>query len=155
MSGTLTIKCIDRDERSVKEALRLVLRVFLEYDAPLFSPEGKETFRAYVYSGVIERSLSEGLAHMAAAFDGDMIAGVMASDIYGHIMIAFVDGDYQHCGTGRALFEGIKMLVDADAFTVNAAPPGYPFYKALGFVPDGAERTVDGLVFTPMTLALR
>ncbi len=150
MNDTLTIKCIDHDSNAVKEALKLVLKVFIEYDAPLFPPEGKEMFRAYIYSEVIERSLSEGLAHLTAAYDGDKLAGVMAADINRHIMLAFVDGGYQHCGIGTALFRGVRILLGDGTYTVNAAPPGYSFYRKLGFVPECDEITEDGFIFTPM-----
>ncbi|MBR4224351.1 MAG: GNAT family N-acetyltransferase [Oscillospiraceae bacterium] len=135
--------------QEIKTALRLALRVFLGYDAPLFVPEGKEQFRAYIYSGTIEEAIDNGTACIYAAYEGDMI-GIIGINGEGHIILAFVDGDHQHMGVGSALMEALMRDFAGYRLTVNAAPPGYGFYRRHGFVPTSPDVTTDGLTYTPM-----
>ncbi|MBQ7991060.1 MAG: GNAT family N-acetyltransferase [Oscillospiraceae bacterium] len=137
------------DNNDIRTALRLALRVFLEFDAPLFPREGLESFRAYIYSGTIEDAVSDGTACIFAAYD-TQITGMMGVTSEGHIFLAFVDGAYQNKGVGTALLKAAEQMLPGIRLTVNAAPPGYPFYRRHGFVPTSEEITKDGLTFTPM-----
>lgn len=67
-----------------------------------------------------------------------------------HLSLAFVKGEYQHRGVGRALIDKIILDHPGRDITVNASPVGYGFYNAMGFVPTDMERMTDGLIFTPM-----
>ncbi len=147
--------CEGADIGEIKKALRLALRVFLEYDAPLFEPEGKESFRAYIMGGTIEAAVLDGRACIFAAYDGDDMVGMMCIDAAAHINLLFVEGGYQKHGVGSALIEEAFALHGNVKYTVNAAPPGYSFYRKHGFIPASREERKGGLTYTPMLRARR
>jgi len=44
----------------------------------------------------------------------------------------------------------LRKMYPNDTITLNSSPYGLPFYQAIGFVPTEAEKTVNGIRFTPM-----
>lgn len=77
--------------------------------------------------------------------------GVIATRSQGsHIALFFVDGQYHRQGIGRRLFEAVLENSGAEVITVNSAPFATEVYHKLGFIDTGAERTDDGIRYTPM-----
>ena len=137
------VRRLTREEIPV--ALELCWRVFLEFEAPDYSPEGIAAFRASLDDKERNRQM-----HFYGAFDGDTLVGVLSMRAPQHIGGFFVDAAYHRRGIGRRLFEGMRRDYAHQVFTVNSSPYAVEVYRHLGFVPTDEEQTVDGLRFTPM-----
>lgn len=77
----------------------LCWRVFLEFEAPEYPPEGVEAFRAYL-------SDIEQVNHLTlfGAGEGQELLGVLAAE-GSHIALFFVDPAFHRQGIGRLLFQ--------------------------------------------------
>ena len=140
----MTVTKLERAQQ--QEALALVWRVFLEYEAPDYPPQGVEAFRKSVFS---EEYLSQ--LTMYGAYVGGELAGVIAARSGGaHVALFFVETRFQRQGVGRALFE--RLLADSPrgALTVTSSPYAVGVYRALGFRETAGEQSADGIRFTPM-----
>ena len=130
----------------IDEALSLAFEVFCEYESPVYSEEGTEEFRRCLHD---EKYLA-GIDYYGAFDRGTLICEIGIRRKSRHSCFFFVKGNYHRKGIGTALF---RKLLDDDpggTITLNSAPFGLPFYKALGFIPTGEEQTVHGIRFTPM-----
>ena len=134
----------------MKEALELVWKVFLEFEAPDYTKEGIAEFKKTIDDKTwIEKRKFLG------AFDDDKIVGVIATFETSHIALLFVDGNYHRKGIGRKLFETVKKQNYKGFFTVNSSPYAHDVYKHFGFCDTDTEQVVKGLRFIPMKLELR
>ena len=129
----------------VPAALELCWQVFLEFDAPDYSPEGVAAFRA----SLDDRERTRGLKFYGA-FDGEALVGVLCMREPRHIGGFFVSAGYQRRGIGRRLFDAMRQDYDVQDFTVHSSPYAVEVYRHLGFVPTDAEQLTDGLCYTPM-----
>lgn len=128
------------------EALRLVWNVFTEFEAPEYSTEGTENFKAFIDSREMTGALT-----FYAAFDGERIIGVAATRGGGnHIALLFVDRRYHRRGIGRQLFESILRCSTSDRITVHASPYAAAVYRRLGFRDTDGEMTENGIRYIPM-----
>ena len=135
------------EQEETAEALALAWRVFLRFEAPDYAPEGTEEYRRCLHD---ERYLA-GIAYYGA-FDVGKLVGVLGiRPNRNHICFFFVDGSYHRLGIGTKLFARMRQDYPG-RITLNSSPYGVPFYKALGFHPDGPEQTLIGIRFTPMRL---
>lgn len=141
----------------VDEAIALIDKVFMEFEAPEYSQEGVNSFK---------RSITENKEFIAkcrlgeipvyAAFDdseNDKMIGIMGINAKkNHINLAFVKKEYHRKGIGTALFKYIIQDVpdDVKEITLNSSPYGLPFYLHLGFVKLSEEKETDGIRYTPM-----
>ena len=126
-------------------ALELCWRVFLEFEAPEYSPEGVAAFRASLDDEERTRRLD-----FYGAFDGEKLVGVLCMRAPQHIGGFFVDAAYHRRGIGRRLFEAMRQDYETQVFTVNSSPYAVEVYRRLGFVPTDTEQLTDGLRYTPM-----
>lgn len=127
-------------------ALELARRVFLEYEAPDYGPEGTEEF---------QRSLSDpsyvGILRIYGAYAGEIMAGMMATRLNGsHLALLFVERAYQRRGIGRMLIDRARADCAHGCLSVNASPYGAEFYHILGFTDTRPEQVTRGLRYTPM-----
>ena len=126
-------------------ALELCWRVFLEFEAPEYSPEGVAAFRASLDDEERTRRLD-----FYGAFDGEKLVGVLCMRAPQHIGGFFVDAAYHRRGIGRRLFEDMRQDYEKQVFTVNSSPYAVEVYRRLGFTPTDTEQLTDGLRYTPM-----
>ena len=126
-------------------ALELCWRVFLEFEAPDYPPEGTAAFRASLDDEERTRQLN-----FYGAFDGEKLVGVLCMRPPQHIGGFFVDAAYHRRGIGGKLFEAMRRDYARQAFTVNASPYAVEVYRHLGFTPTDTEQLTDGLRYTPM-----
>ena len=138
------IEEIDRNKRA--QALKLVLDVFMQYEAPDYAAEGIDTFVNFLH----DESQIDAL-EMLGAYDGEKIVGVIATRGNGsHISLLFVDGALHRQGIGRRLFAEVLRRSPAQSISVNSSPFAVEAYRRLGFTPTGSEQVRDGIRFTPM-----
>lgn len=148
----------------IRRALRFCMKVFDRSSAPLFTPEGKHSFHAFVMGDEIEDAAAEGRAVFFAAYDSAAqtgrlsvfshempIAGVICLRDTSHISLLFVDEAHRRMGIASSLLD---MAAEGAVrpITVNAAPTGYDFYRARGFLADAPEIRRNGLIYTRMIL---
>ena len=132
------------DERA--SALSLAWKVFSQYEAPDYSPEGAEEFHRCLR----DENFLAGIEYIGA-FDGDAPIGMVGIRKENcHICFFFVEGKYQRLGIGTRLFECVKAECFGKTITVNSSPYGLPFYRSLGFRSTDGEQTVNGIRFIPM-----
>ncbi|MDO5389735.1 MAG: GNAT family N-acetyltransferase [Eubacteriales bacterium] len=133
----------------IPQALELCWRVFLEFEAPEYSPEGIAAFRASLDDKERTRMLN-----FYGAFDGDKLVGVLCMREPQHIADFFVDAAYHRRGIGRKLFDSMRQDYAKQEFTVHSSPYAVEFYRHLGFEPTDSEQVTDGLRYTPMIFGI-
>ena len=123
----LRIRPLESTEEAT--ALQLAWRVFCEFEAPDYAPEGTEEFRKCLK----DETYLAGI-RFYGAFDGDRLIGMTGiRQERHHICFFFVEGEYQRLGVGRKLFERMREDVPGRTITLNSSPYGLPLYQALGF----------------------
>lgn len=138
----------------VTPAMELVWSVFLEFEAPDYSEEGIREFRDYIQPDAIQTRLTKNELFLWACYDGDRTIGVIAARPPCHVSLLFVDKACHRRGIARALYgtmlDHFNGWCGCNEATVHSSPYATDAYRRLGFVPTGAEQTVNGLRFTPM-----
>ena len=140
----LTIRPLEESE--IEAAHELAWKVFLEFEAPDYPPEGVEEFRLTLKN---EEYLAN-LRYYGAFADGELAGILTIRETTNHICFFFVDKKYQRRGIGTKLFRYLLGDFPGENITLNSAPYGLPFYKKLGFVETDTEQTMNGITFTPM-----
>lgn len=145
------------NENELDQALDLVYKVFMEYEAPDYPAEGVESFvNDIIKNEGFKEGCITGKFKMYGAFDGDTIIGIMTMRKESHVMLAFVDKAQHKRGVGRKLFEQIlKETVLGNPsitdLTVNSSPYAVGFYKKLGFIETDVLQEKHGIRFVPMS----
>ena len=141
-----------------EDALALVWKVFLKFEAPEYPEEGVKSFYNFITDNTLYRMFLVGSYEMMVAVEDETIIGVVAVRNVSHISLLFVDENYHRQGIGRALIRHVanylKTEVGAEKLTVNAAPYGVAFYHKVGFIDTGLETKKEGILYTPMELLL-
>ena len=132
----------------MKEALDLVWKVFLEYEAPDYTEEGIKEFKRTID----DNSWVNNRDFYGAYDENNKILGVIATKDNNHIALFFVDGKYHRQGIGRKLYDKVKSLNKDNFFTVNSSPYAHEVYKKLGFIDIDKEQCIKGLRFYPMKI---
>ena len=136
------------DSQDMDDAVRLILAVFDEFEAPDYSEEGVREFYGSIRNDDFMNSLC-----FIGAFKDNELAGIIATRNEGsHIALLFVEKKFQKQGIGRKLFEHVKNGCHAEKMAVNSSPYAVEIYHRFGFRDTGPEQTVNGLRFTPMEL---
>jgi ribosomal protein S18 acetylase RimI-like enzyme len=139
----------------VRPALDLALRVFMEFEAPIYDPEATTHFKEdIVYNETFIQRWESGENAMFVALDGNTMVGVIGEKWNsGHINLLFVDGDHHRRGIATALTDHMVCDLKQRGFakmTLFSSPYGFPFYEHYGFVATGSEQKADGFIFIPM-----
>lgn len=140
------------------EICRLVERVFMEFVAPGYPPEGVAEFMSVVDAEKMRRRASAGNLFFVALAEG-RLAGMIEVRGPCHVALLFVDKAFHRRGMARRLLETalsrcLEMRPDVKVVTVNSSPNAVPVYDRLGFQPTGPEEFQSGMFFTPMRLIL-
>lgn len=142
----------------VEEIFALVTRVFNQFEAPGYSPEGVCDFFLYANSAsAVDRADSHAI--LVGEIKG-VIKGMIEVRKPSHISLLFVDAAIQGYGFGRALYEaGVVFLLqespELEKVTVNSSPYAVGFYKKMGFKAITEEQVIHGIRFTPMERLLK
>jgi len=151
------IRFIDADEW--EDAMAMVYRIFLEYDAKDFSEEGIEHFRAFIADNNLKQLFYAGGFQVIGAYYKQKMVGLAALREQSHISLLFVEGEYQHIGVGTELInvlaEYAHNKLHVDVLTVNASFFATEFYHKLGFTDTSSLKMQDGVIFTPMQYLIK
>lgn len=140
----MVIRKILKEE--INDALELVWKVFLEFEAPDYIEEGVKEFKKTIDDNEWIKARD-----FYGAFDkNNKVLGVIATKDTTHIALFFVDGEYHKQGIGRKLYNKVELLNNKGFFTVNSSPYAHEVYKHLGFIDTNTEQCVNGLKFFPM-----
>ncbi len=145
----MEIKKILKEE--MKEALELVWKVFLEFEAPDYTEEGIALFK----SSIDDREWINKRVFYGAYDEYNNLLGVIATFNTNHISLFFVDGKHHKLGIGRKLYDLVESLNKDEYFTVNSSPYAHNIYKHIGFIDTDVEQNVCGLRFFPMKKVLK
>lgn len=141
-------------------ALELALDTFLRFEAPDYGPEGVASFRRDIIDNPsFYESCRNGTNRIWGAFDGKKLVGIFAMRGTGHICLVFTHHAYHRRGIAAGLFQRLVEDVRQEApeltrLTLNSSPYGLPFYHRMGFYDTDAEKTINGIRFTPMEYLL-
>lgn len=144
------------EERQVCD---LVVRVFTEFVAPLYSPRGVREFVTYAADpDRLRERLRENHFVAVAELQGQIVGAIEVRNC-DHISLFFVDGRAQHKGTGKELWRQalnrcLTRLPPATRITVLSSPNAAGAYERLGFQATGPQQTVNGIRFVPMAFTI-
>jgi GNAT superfamily N-acetyltransferase len=138
------------------ETCKLVVRIFDDLVAPVYSQEGVNEFLEYARPDAFLRRLQRNHFVLLATVQ-DRIVGMIEIRDNSHVSLFFVDRSFQHKGIGRELLRRALEVCQGHEselreVTVNASPNSVQIYARLGFRPTRSEQVVNGIRFTPMTL---
>lgn len=150
------VRAAYRDEW--QDAMALVWKTFLRFEADDYTPEGIQHFQDFVTDSTLYRMFLAGSYEVILAVEGKKIVGVIAVRNGGHLSLLFVDEKYHRRGIGRSLVQYLcnYLLTERgiSKITVNASPYGVGFYHKLGFYDTGLETWQNGILYTPMEFIL-
>ncbi|MCQ2974102.1 MAG: GNAT family N-acetyltransferase [Bacteroidales bacterium] len=135
---------LTENERDI--ALQLAWKVFLEFEAPDYPPEGTAEFNKALH----DENYLAGLVYYGAFINEKLVGMIAIRKEQGHLCFFFIEGEYHRQGIGTKLFNIMKEDFIGKTITVNSSPYGLPFYKAIGFVPTSNEQITNGIRYTPM-----
>lgn len=138
------------DLRKIDEALELIWKTFMKYEAPDYSEEGIEEFRRSIYD---KEWLADKIFY--GAYDENNLLVVIATKEKSHIALFFVDGKHHRKEIGRTLFNKVLEDNDKDYFTVNSSPYAKEIYEHLGFECVSDIQCINGLKFYPMKMKIK
>lgn len=143
----------------LKEALNLVEKVFVEFEAPDYSQEGVNAFIEFINYNSIKKVIEDKVLKFWICKEENNIIGVVAIKNSSHICMLFVDKKYHRKGIGTNLFLSAKREVlnqnQTEKITVNSSPYAVDFYHRLGFNDIDSEQITDGIRYTPMELFIK
>lgn len=153
----ITVKQVKGSD--IDAGIALAETVFDVYEAPVFTEEGVQSFKDFLYGTNMGRMREKGDIIFWNAYCGDILAGTCALRDGRHISLLFVHGDFHRQGIGRMLMDAacgyaLKMYRQR-RITVNSSPYGVPFYTSYGFKHTDMERITDGIRYTPMICFLK
>lgn len=156
----IAIRKITNNEVSC--AMDLAMEVFMQFEAPVYSLEGVESFKRDIVENpdYLEKA-RQGICPIYGAFDGGTLVALigMRSDKK-HINLVFTKKEYHRRGIARAIFhylleDVLRENPSLEALTLNSSPYGLPFYLSVGFVPLTEEQEMNGIRFTPMKYTIK
>jgi len=137
----------------LERALLTVGRVFDEFVAPGYLPEGVEEFYRFISPDSLGKALASDERQMWVALVDGSIAGIIALRSENHICLFFVDSAFHGQGVGRALYDAVLVHLRAigrEFVTVYSSQYAVHVYEHLGFTKVCEETLVRGMYSTPM-----
>ena len=142
------------ESENLQEALKLVWKVFLEFEATDYSDEGIQEFKSFIEHESIKAKIQENKIRMWTCFDNGNVVGVLATRLPCHICLLFVDKEHHRKGIARSMLNQMikyyKSNSDYSEITVFSSPYAVGAYHKLGFEDTDNEQTINGIRFTPM-----
>ena len=155
MSREFELRPAGADDASAISALILSLQPYLTIEA---DGSGAEEFLVSLSPDIIRRNLQDENYRYQLAFDGDVLAGVVAVRDNSHLFSLYVGSPWHGQGVGKRLWEvardGALARGNAGSFTVNSSTFAEGMYRHLGFTATGPVAEMHGIRFVPMRLEL-
>jgi GNAT superfamily N-acetyltransferase len=156
MDNTLPCEIRFARQSEWEEAMALIWKTFLAFEAPVYLPEGVKSFEDFITDSTLRRMFEMGVYQMLVAVYEKSIVGAITLRDKTHISLLFVEEKYHFMGVGRALVAKLCRYLRNEAgerrVTVNAAPYSVEFYHRIGFRDMGPEALADGIRYTPMEI---
>jgi len=148
------IRRIDLNKpRELEEAFAMVNRVFLEFVAPDYSPEGVAEFLRFFEPELAREALVADERQMWVAIVDGSVVGAIALRSMNHICLFFVDSAFHHQGIGHALYVAARdhlRAIGREFVSVYSSRYAVQVYERLGFIQVSDEVLVRGMYCTPM-----
>lgn len=141
-------------ENEYNLAQLLIKDTFDLFEAPIYKPEGCETFYRFLDEAICLAQLFPGSFIFLGCFEGEVMQAACAYK-ENHLNLLFTAAQYQGHGAGRALTLEVLRRVTAEKYkklTVNASPIAVEFYRKLGFCALAKEQCRDGIRYVPMEM---
>jgi GNAT superfamily N-acetyltransferase len=143
------------NDASAISALILSLQPYLTIEP---DGSGAEEFLVSLSPDIIRRNLQDENYRYQLAFDGDVLAGVVAVRDNAHLFSLYVGSPWHGQGVGKRLWEiardGALARGNTGSFTVNSSTFAEAMYRHLGFTATGPVAEMHGIRFIPMRLEL-
>ncbi|MDF2948627.1 MAG: hypothetical protein K0R07_645 [Sedimentibacter sp.] len=137
----------------LKDALDLILNVFMEFQAPDYSIQGILEFKKFIaYDNIIEKFRNNQMLFWGC-FKEDKLVGVISTRNTNHICLLFVKKEFHKRGIAKKLFNVVlneSIFNENNEITVNSSSYATDIYHHLGFIDIDKEQIIDGICFTPM-----
>jgi ribosomal protein S18 acetylase RimI-like enzyme len=143
---------------AIPEVCELAPRVFNEFVAPEYSPEGVQEFHRYIQPSAF-RARSETNHFGLIALAQDKVVGMIEIRSYHHVSLLFVAAEFQRRGIAQELLRQALQICQANEselaeVSVNSSTYAVPIYEKLGFRRIGERQVKNGIGFIPMVLRL-
>ncbi|MTW11376.1 GNAT family N-acetyltransferase [Pseudoduganella eburnea] len=119
---------------------------------------GAEEFLVSLSPDIIRRNLQDENYRYQLAYDGDLLAGVVAVRDNAHLFSLYVGSAWHGQGLGKRLWQVARDAALArgnpGSFTVNSSSFAESMYRHLGFTATGPVAEMHGIRFIPMRLDL-
>lgn len=113
------------ENNNKKDALKLVLEVFMEFEAKDYEVKGVNAFKEILKDRKFINSLK-----MFGAYNNDELVGVIAlRSEMSHIALFFVKANCHKKGIGKKLFTKVLEESKALSISVNSSPYAVKIYK--------------------------
>ena len=152
-----SIRALKADEWD--DAMALVWKVFLRFEADVYSTEGIENFRKFITDETLYKMFLQGEYIMFGCFDDDgKIIGVISARNKNHISLLFVEESCHRQGVAyalmRCLCDHLLTELRQTYITVHSSPYAVGFYHKYGFVDTDKVQMNSGIIYTPMKFFL-
>jgi len=155
MENQFTLRPGTAEDASAISALIMALQPYLTI-AP--DGSGAEEFLVSLSPDIIRRNLQDENYSYQLAFDGEVLAGVVAVRDNTHLFSLYVGSAWHGQGLGRLLWHVARDAALArgnpGSFTVNSSAFAESIYRHLGFTATGPVAEMHGIRFIPMRLDL-
>jgi len=138
-------------------AIKFALNVFMEFEAPGYSPEGIACFKSFILSDAFKKYYIVDNNLFLGSFYKYKLIGIVAMKNSSHVCLAFVEKEFHRKGIATKLFNLLfenRKANGMQEITLNSSPYAVPFYHAIGFIDTDIEHTQDGITYTPMVYYL-
>lgn len=142
----------------IPEVSELVARVFDQFVAPEYSPEGVQEFHRYIQPAAFGRRSQSNHFTLIALLQNKAV-GMIEMRGHDHISLLFVIPEFQRRGIARELLRQALRICQSNTsylaeISVNSSSYAVPVYEKLGFCRAGERQVRNGIGFVPMTLKL-
>ena len=150
-------------DTDVDRVIALVLRSFDAAVAPDYDPAGVDDFHRFAAPAALRARIADGAIVRVAIVDRQIVGVIEftagAPNRPAHISMLFVNPAAQRKTVGRTLlFHAIDACQQRDPaperMTVKSSPLAVPFYEKHFFQATGEPTNENGIIATPMDIAL-
>jgi GNAT superfamily N-acetyltransferase len=135
------------------QMVRDVYREFVEHEN---TEGGNAVFYDFAQAPAMAKRLA-GDNFVMVAKSGGEVCGLLEIKNHNHVCLMFVRKDMHKKGIAKKLFSLAAEKCrkkDSSFIDVHASQYAAPVYAKLGFMPDGAKTTVNGITYVPMIFKL-